>query len=140
MFHRLKINIEGCVNTLRDECDSFYAVLGRDGRNQTSPARFPCHYAPHNPEFVVLTFDLPRTKRLFLFFFVVPASLLVLSCGSLFLCSRVLTIDNAGRMRFDCCDDASDEIFGLKERENEEGDEDVEEEEEERMRQRRQRS
>lgn len=29
---KLKINIEGCVNTLAEECKAFYADYGRDGR------------------------------------------------------------------------------------------------------------
>ena len=31
---KLMINHEGCVNTLQEECDAFYAKFGRDGRNQ----------------------------------------------------------------------------------------------------------
>ena len=127
---RLMINSEGCVNTLVDECVDFYAMHGRDGRNQvrrrnrwternlnmlkkassslslsffihqTSPARFPCYYAPHNGEFVVRRFDPSHTKHIFLSFFMVPATILIISCGSLFLCSRILNIDNAGHMVF----------------------------------------
>jgi|LakMenEpi03Aug12_release.lakeMendotaPanAssembly.Ray.scaffolds.fasta_scaffold507011_1 hypothetical protein len=39
------MNHEGCVNTLQEECKRFYAELGRDGRNQSFPSRFPCYYA-----------------------------------------------------------------------------------------------
>ena len=62
--------------------------FGRDGRNHSSPSRYPCFYAPNNPEVVVARFDLARTQYIFLMFFVVPASLLVVSCGVLLLCSR----------------------------------------------------
>jgi hypothetical protein len=41
----LFMNHEGCVNTLEEECKTFYAELGRDGRNQSFPSRFPCYYA-----------------------------------------------------------------------------------------------
>jgi hypothetical protein len=41
----LFMNHEGCVNTLQEECKRFYAELGRDGRNQSFPSRFPCYYA-----------------------------------------------------------------------------------------------
>ena len=85
---KLAINIEGCVNTLRDECKAFYDRYGRDGRNDTSPARYPCYYSAHNPDFVVKNFNISRTKTYFLYFFVIPASLFVVSCGILFLCSR----------------------------------------------------
>ncbi len=97
---RLMINSEGCVNTLVYECAAFHAFHDRDGRNQTSPAKFPCFYAPHDGQFVVRRFDPDRTKRVFLAFFMVPACVLILSCGSLFFCSRVLNIDNSGHMVF----------------------------------------
>ena len=100
---RLMINMEGCVNTLSEECTKFYDDFGRDGRNHTSRARFPCYYAPDNSEFVVSRFDADKTKWLFLVFFVVPSSLLVLSCGFLFMCSRMLNIDNTGHMVLRCC-------------------------------------
>jgi hypothetical protein len=45
---KLLINHEGCVNTLSSECNEFYERHGRDGRNSTSPSRFPCYYAPHS--------------------------------------------------------------------------------------------
>ena len=47
---------------------------------------------------MVARFDLDRTQQIFLMFFVIPASLLILSCGVLFLCSRILNIDNTGHM------------------------------------------
>ena len=102
-FSRLMINSDGCVNTLTFECNAFYAFHGRDGRNRTSPARFPCHYAPHDGAFVVRRYDPERTKRIFLGFFMIPACVLIVSCGSLFLCSRILNIDNAGHMVFRGC-------------------------------------
>ncbi len=95
---KLMINTQGCVNTLQEECEAFYKLYGVDGRNQTSPSRYPCFYAPTSPQFVVARFDLGKTQQVFLMFFVVPASLLILSCGVLFLCSRILNIDNTGHM------------------------------------------
>ena len=35
-FTRLRINIEGCVNTLSEECKAFYRMFGGDGRNYTA--------------------------------------------------------------------------------------------------------
>ena len=48
-FTRLRINIEGCVNTLSMECMAFYHEYGKDGRNYTARAVYPCYYDPHNP-------------------------------------------------------------------------------------------
>lgn len=110
---RLMINYEGCVNTLKEECTSFYDKHGNDGRNSTSPSRFPCFYTPDNPEFVVLRFDLSKTRWLFFIFFLVPACLLVVSCGVLFTCSRVLNVDNAGHMNMDCCGNQGNTQFQL---------------------------
>ena len=45
----MKINIEGCVNTLSMECMAFYHDYGKDGRNYTARAVYPCYYDPHNP-------------------------------------------------------------------------------------------
>ena len=36
-------------------------------------------------------------------FFTIPASLFVLSCGMLFMCSRILNVDNSGHMNMKCC-------------------------------------
>ena len=100
---RLMINHEGCVNTLQGECSQFYDVTGNDGRNDTSRSRFTCYYAPSNPEFVVLRYDPFHTRWLFFIGFVVPASLLIVSCGVLFTCSRILNVDNSGRMNLHWC-------------------------------------
>lgn len=42
----LKINFEGCVNTLRDECRLFLNDYGKDGSDHNARARFPCYYSP----------------------------------------------------------------------------------------------
>ena len=47
---KLMINHEGCSNTLQKECEAFYSKFGRDGRNHSSPSRYPCFYAPNSPE------------------------------------------------------------------------------------------
>ena len=38
--------------------------------------------------------------------FMVPASLFIVSCGVLFTCSRILNVDNAGRMNLNWCTSA----------------------------------
>jgi len=100
---RLMINLEGCVNTLQEECTKFYEIHGNDGRNHSAPSRYPCYYAPADPTYVVARYNLQHTRWLFLIFFIVPASLLILSCGVLFTCSRILNVDNSGHMNLDCC-------------------------------------
>ena len=100
---RLMINLEGCVNTLQEECTEFYEIHGNDGRNHSAPSRYPCFYSPDDPTYVVARFNLKHTRWLFLIFFIVPASLLILSCGVLFICSRILNVDNSGHMNLDCC-------------------------------------
>lgn len=47
----LKINFEGCVNTLRDECRTFLNDYGKDGSDHNARARFPCFYSPLDPSF-----------------------------------------------------------------------------------------
>ena len=100
---RLMINHEGCVNTLVEECAEFYKVAGNDGRNDTARSRFPCYYAPSDPNFVVVRYDPFHTRWLFFVGFMVPASLFIVSCGVLFTCSRILNVDNSGKMNLNCC-------------------------------------
>lgn len=40
----LLVNLEGCVNTLRDECTDFLHSHGRDGINNTAQSRYLCYY------------------------------------------------------------------------------------------------
>lgn len=69
----LKINHEGCVNTLRQECKYWIGNHSRDGRNYTAkdryniklsrlfpqfPLRFPCYMMNNNTDFVVTTHDV----------------------------------------------------------------------------------
>ena len=100
---RLMINHEGCVNTLQEECTEFYQKTQNDGRNNTARSRFPCFYAPSDPTFVVVRYNPIQTRWLFFIGFMVPASLLIVSCGVLFTCSRILNVDNAGKMNLNCC-------------------------------------
>ena len=58
---RLKINIQGCVNTLSEECKAFYHEYGRDGRNYTWRASYPCYYDPYDSDFVVINFNPDKT-------------------------------------------------------------------------------
>ena len=105
---RLMINHEGCVNTLQEECSAFYKKTGNDGRNNTARSRFPCFYAPSDPQFVFARYDPLETRWLFFVGFMVPASLFIVSCGVLFTCSRILNVDNRGKMNLNCFRRAAD--------------------------------
>jgi hypothetical protein len=50
---RLMINLEGCVNTLRDECKEFFRFYAKDGSDHNARARFPCFYSPGDTSFAV---------------------------------------------------------------------------------------
>lgn len=41
---RLYINLEGCVNTLRNECKEFVRTHGKNGSENTAQSTFPCYY------------------------------------------------------------------------------------------------
>ncbi|CAG9828702.1 unnamed protein product [Diabrotica balteata] len=100
---RLLINLEGCVNTLRDECRDFLKVYGKDGTDHFARARFPCFYSLDNPNVVVARFDLATTTKQFLIASVLPVVLLVVSCLTLILCQRAVVVGDDARMRFQGC-------------------------------------
>jgi hypothetical protein len=87
---KLKFNIEGCSNTLEEECKAFYHNYGRDGRNYTARAIFPCWYDPGNYDFVVINFYPDKTLMLLIFFAAIPGGILLLSCTYMCGCSRLV--------------------------------------------------
>ncbi|KAJ8678644.1 hypothetical protein QAD02_014431 [Eretmocerus hayati] len=97
---RLMINLEGCVNTLRDECKSFLAEYGKDGSDHNARARFPCFYAETKTSVVVSRFDLESTYREFLVAFFLPSGLFIVSCLTLVLCQRTVVVGDDAKMRF----------------------------------------
>lgn len=100
---RLLINLEGCVNTLQDECKEFLREYGRDGTDHNAKARFPCFYASSDIEQVVARFDLDKTYKQFLVGFCLPSVLFVVSCFILILCQRTVVIGDDAKMRFQGC-------------------------------------
>lgn len=68
----MKINIEGCVNTLAKECMAFHHNYGKDGRNYTARAVYPCFYDPFDSNFVVVNFDPDHTLVLLIMFVTIP--------------------------------------------------------------------
>jgi len=100
---RLLINLEGCVNTLRDECRDFLRDFGKDGTDHNARARFPCFYADWNTDIVVARFDLNATYREFLIASLLPCVLFIISCLTLLLCQRTVVVGDDAKMRFKCC-------------------------------------
>ncbi|XP_011184718.1 PREDICTED: uncharacterized protein LOC108971503 [Bactrocera latifrons] len=102
---KLMINLEGCVNTLMDECKEFLKDFGRDGSDHNARARFPCFYSPSKKEIVVARFDLEVTYRQFVIASVVPSVLFVVSCLVLLLCQKTVYVGDDAKMRFKGCVD-----------------------------------
>lgn len=100
---KLLINLEGCVNTLKDECKDFLKVYGKDGTDHNARARFPCYYAAENTGVVVARFNLATTTRQFLIASVLPSVLFVVSCLTLILCQRTVVVGDDAKMRFQGC-------------------------------------
>lgn len=97
---RLQINLEGCVNTLKDECREFLTDFGKDGSDHNARARFPCFYAIDNTDTAVTRFDLETTYREFLVALILPSVLFVVSCLTLILCQRTVVVGDDAKMRF----------------------------------------
>jgi len=55
---KVRVNMEGCVNTLRDECRDFYENFAKkDGRNDTSRAVYECFYDENNVKMVEMSYS-----------------------------------------------------------------------------------
>lgn len=100
---KLMVNLEGCVNTLRDECKEFLREFGKDGTDHNARARFPCFYSKDNIGVVVSAFDLETTYKQFLFASLVPSVLFIISCTCLVLCQRTVHVGDDAKMRFMGC-------------------------------------
>merc|ERR1719228_2085265 len=55
---KLKMNHEGCSNSLSEECTLFHKDFGKDGRNYTTKSRFTCFYTKKQSDFVAAYLDL----------------------------------------------------------------------------------
>lgn len=99
---KLMINLEGCVNTLRDECKEFFRLFGKDGSDHNARARFPCFYSDKLKDTAVVRFDLETEYQQFMFAFLLPTVLLVVSCTILVLCQRTVVVGDDSKMRFKC--------------------------------------
>lgn len=97
---RLMINLEGCVNTLKDECKYFLQEYGKDGSDHNARARFPCYYAETKTSVVVSRFNLESTYKEFIIASVVPSVLFIVSCLTLILCQKTVVVGDDAKMRF----------------------------------------
>ncbi|XP_054270704.1 uncharacterized protein LOC128991651 [Macrosteles quadrilineatus] len=97
---KLLINLEGCVNTLKDECREFLREYGKDGSDHNARARFPCFFSEQDTDTVVARFSLEKTYNEFLIASIVPSCLFVISCITLILCQRTVEVGDDARMRF----------------------------------------
>lgn len=100
---QLLINLEGCVNTLQDECHFFLKDYGKDGSDHNARARFPCFFADNRIDRVVARFDLATTHQQFLLASTVPTSLFVVSCLIMICCQKSVVVGDDAKMRFKGC-------------------------------------
>ncbi|XP_042234668.1 uncharacterized protein LOC121874550 isoform X2 [Homarus americanus] len=87
---QLRINPEGCVNTLRKECTAFFESHAHDGFDGMTPDRYPCYFTDMRQEFVIGKFDPVMTSAILLVATILPGCLFVLACTCLFICSKSL--------------------------------------------------
>jgi len=96
---KLLVNLEFCVNSLRDECREFFAIHGRDGRDLRAQARFPCYYSLDKNDTVLTKFNRPKAIVEFALTSIIPAFLLIFSCTCLVLCTRIVGVGPDAHMR-----------------------------------------
>ena len=98
IFNRtqVKINIDGCVDTLRSQCTGWLAQRMVDGSDGRHPAVYPCHVTPLSSDYVITDYDRPETIRQVVLAVTVPCIFLTLSCFSLFLCGKLVAVSKYG--------------------------------------------
>ncbi|XP_013106045.1 uncharacterized protein LOC106086067 [Stomoxys calcitrans] len=100
---KLFINLEGCVNTLKNECKDFHARHGNDGDNNTAMSRYQCYYNKNpNVEFVTSRYDLNKVYNELLFSLIVPIVLFVISSISLIVITKSVKVGDDAKMRCIC--------------------------------------
>ncbi|CAL4091372.1 unnamed protein product, partial [Meganyctiphanes norvegica] len=95
---QLRINPEGCVNSLRDECKAFIFTHGHDGADGITPDRFECFYTDQNEDYVIGKFNPKQTRMLLLFASVVPGTLFGVACFCLFIFSKAVGVNDEGKL------------------------------------------
>ncbi|XP_018009155.1 uncharacterized protein LOC108666745 [Hyalella azteca] len=95
---KLRINSEACTNTLSKKCTHFFKNHRHDERDGRTRDRFPCFYTKSHNDFVMAVFNPEETKMYLLLATCVPAFLFILSCGFLYLCSKLVNPDDDGHL------------------------------------------
>lgn len=102
---KLFINLEGCVNTLKDECVDFYRNHSSNGSNHNAVSRFNCFYSETDNSTAFLRFDMETEKRNFLFAFFIPSVALIVSCFTLICAQKFIRVGDDSKMRFKCSEE-----------------------------------
>lgn len=96
---QLRINPDGCVNTLRKECTAFFLTHSHDGSDGITRDRFPCYYTDQSSEFVIGKYNPAMTSTILLVASLLPGSLFIMACTCLFICSKSVGVDDEGHLR-----------------------------------------
>ena len=96
---KLLINSEGCSNTLKKECTRFFKEHTHDERDGRTRHRFPCYFSNLHNDFVTSQFNPDETRLYLILASCVPSGLFILSCGCLYLCSKLVNTDDEGHLQ-----------------------------------------
>ncbi|KAK4309326.1 hypothetical protein Pmani_019051 [Petrolisthes manimaculis] len=96
---QLRINPDGCVNSLRKECTAFFETHAHDGADGMTPDRFKCYFTDQDVEYVIGKFDPETTATMLLVTSILPATLFVIACSCLFFCSKSVGVDDEGHLK-----------------------------------------
>ncbi|XP_064114278.1 uncharacterized protein LOC135220759 isoform X2 [Macrobrachium nipponense] len=96
---QLRINPDGCVNTLRKECKAFFDTHAHDGYDGMTPDRFPCYFTDQMNEYVIGKFNPSLTHLMMLLASLLPGCLFVFACTCLFICSKSVGVDDEGHLK-----------------------------------------
>lgn len=94
----LRINTEGCSNTLSKECDKFFETHATDGLDGQSADRFPCYMTEKDYSFVVGVYNPEMTFIFMLLASIIPGTLFIVACFTLFACSKSVGVNDEGHL------------------------------------------
>ncbi|XP_050314228.1 uncharacterized protein LOC126748804 [Anthonomus grandis grandis] len=100
---RLYINLDGCVNTLKGECQKFLQSHGKDGKLKTARSRYPCYYNKNNSFMAIARYDLKKTWRDLIIAIVIPSVLFIISFITLCAIMQSVRVDDDAKMRWKYC-------------------------------------
>ncbi|KAK4309329.1 hypothetical protein Pmani_019054 [Petrolisthes manimaculis] len=96
---QLRINPDGCVNSLRKECTAFFETHAHDGTDGMTPDRFKCYDTDQDVEYVIGKYDPISTSAMLLVACILPGTLFVIACTCLFFCSKSVGVDDEGHLK-----------------------------------------